>query len=300
MVRQIRAFLGWLWELLPCKRIFLGPIRALGILPESVFRHLHFRGVFTFHVAGKPIRFRSYGNIIENSVYWSGPFGVWEGESLRLWASLAARSEVILDVGANSGLFALVAQAVNPSAYVAAFEPVPRVFDRLVENAGLNGNRVHCVRVAVSDRTGSVRMYDPGGEHPLSASLDPTAFGKGVGENWREVVVESLRLDDFLADAGLVPSLLKVDAEGHELGVLRGLGEMLGRHRPTILVEALTEGHVRDLLALVRDWEYAQFQVDEGRGALPPQRQECRGAACNLLLLRPGLAQELGLPISTP
>ena len=299
MIRRVGSMARWLiggaWDVLPFKRAFLEPLRRLGFLPESVYRHLHFRGVFSTEVRGTTVKLRSHGNLIENDIFWSGFFDGWEAESLRLWAALAEQADVILDVGANSGIYAMVAQAANAPATVFAFEPVERVYLQLLENAELNGGRVRCVNAAVSDRSGSVTMFEPNVEHPYAASLDPTVFGRDVGKDWAQVEVEGIRLDDFLSDAQLSPDLIKVDTEGHEPEVLRGLGSMLAANRPTLLLEVLTDRHSREIEELVRGLAYRSYQVDEEVGPTPLTEGASPCVGRNVLLCSPQVAEGLGL-----
>lgn len=280
---------------LPGRRLLLEALRRLGIVPEPVYRHLHFRGVFVTEVLGREIRLRSHGDQIENEVFWSGVFGRWEGVSLRLWAELAKEAEVILDVGANTGLYALVAQAANPSATVVAFEPVPRVFRMLAENVRLNRDTVRCVPAAVSDEIGRTTIYAPRGENPKASSLDPSVFGEGVGRSWEPLEVETVRLDVFLADEGLAPDLIKVDVEGHEPAVLRGLGEILALHRPSLLVEVLDEARAASVRESLEGLGYRAYEIDETEGPepLPAGRAPTRGR--NVLFCSPDTASNLGL-----
>ena len=292
---MVQRLIGGAWDILPFKRPFLEPLRRLGFLPQNVYRHLHFRGVFSTEVGGTTVTLRNHDDRIENDIFWSGFFDSWEGESLRLWAALAEQSEVILDVGANSGIYAMVAQAVNASATVVAFEPVERVYLQLLEHAELNGGKVRCVNAAVSDCSGGVTMFEPDVEHPYWASLDPTVFGPDVGKDWVQVEVKGIRLDDFLSDAQLSPDLIKVDTEGHEPEVLRGLGSMLAANRPMLLLEVLTDRHAREIEELVRGLEYRSYQVDEEVGPTPLREGASPGVGQNVLLCSPHIGYGLGL-----
>ena len=53
---------------------------------------------------------------IENEIYWNGIKDGWEKISLELWQHLAKNAQVILDIGANSGIAAFIAQSVNSEA----------------------------------------------------------------------------------------------------------------------------------------------------------------------------------------
>lgn len=295
-VRRVgRRVIGAAWDLLPFKRPFLEPLRRLGFLPQSVYQHLHFTGVFSTEVGGTKINLRAHGNVIENDIFWSGLFDGWEAESLKLWATLAEQSEVILDIGANSGVYAMVAQAVNTSATVVAFEPVERVYLQLLENAGLNGSKVRCVEAAVSDVSGSVTLFEPDVEHPYAATLDPTVFGIHAGKDWVPVQVDGIRLDDFLQDAQLSPDLIKIDTEGHEPEVLRGLGSILATNRPALLLEVLTDRHAREIEGLVRGLGYLSYEVDEEAGAMPLTKGTHPSRGRNVLLCSAKVAEGLGL-----
>jgi ribosomal protein L11 methylase PrmA len=52
--------------------------------------------------------------LVENDLFWAGYAGNWERVSLALWRDLARDARCVLDVGANSGVFALAAAAVSP------------------------------------------------------------------------------------------------------------------------------------------------------------------------------------------
>src|SRR5690606_2225067 len=110
-------------------------------LPESVYRHLHFEGPFTVRIdAEHEFRIISHGSVIENELFWAGYGQSWEGGSLKVWAALCRqRRGPILDIGANTGVYALAAKALAPKARVIAVEPVARVAAKLRANIALNG-----------------------------------------------------------------------------------------------------------------------------------------------------------------
>jgi len=145
------------------------------------------------------------------------------------------------DVGAHVGFFTVLgARLVGDGGHVHAFEPVEENRRRLaaaVERNGCGNVTIH--GVALSSTAGEAVLHS----HESSAMW--SLAGDGVeGVTVHCETVDSLRLP--------APDLIKIDAEGVELEVLRGGGELLSGVRPALLVEFTTEALVeeaRELLA---------------------------------------------------
>ncbi len=150
-----------IWLQLPGKRTAFKLLRSLVRLPELVWRHLYFSGPFDVHIdSNASFRILHHGHLVENEIFWSGLFGAWEGQSLKAWCDLASRSHGIIDLGANSGVYALAAEAVNPGARVYAIEPFPPAVEILARNLELNESTVQVHRVAISDHVGQERLTE--------------------------------------------------------------------------------------------------------------------------------------------
>jgi hypothetical protein len=160
------------YRALPFKLQAFSFIRGRFVLPRSIYQHLHFVGPFTVDLGAKrSFRIHSAGTVLENDLFWSGYGGDFERISVQVWAELCRdRSGLILDVGANTGVYALAAAALAPDAEVVAFEPVARMADRLAHNISLNGFPVSIERAAVTDHSGTVTIYDNMESHNYSAS----------------------------------------------------------------------------------------------------------------------------------
>ena len=135
------------------------------------------------------------------------------------------------DVGAHAGFFTLLAaRIVGPTGNIEAFEPMPANRRRLAAAVDLNGAtnvRVH--DYAVSDRGGDATLYGS------SASVTWSLVAESGGSDAVSVATRTL---DSLAQSLPPPDVLKVDAEGSELAVLRGGVGLLQERRPAILLEA--------------------------------------------------------------
>ena len=130
---------------------------------------------------------------------------------------------VFLDIGANQGLYSLLA-AGNPCCVSAwAFEPVQATYDLLTANIRLNGHegRITPIRAAISDIDGERHIHINRG-HTGVASLEHS-----VGDDASETIrcMSAGAVDVTLTvDAGL-PILVKIDTEGHEPTVIATLRE---------------------------------------------------------------------------
>jgi FkbM family methyltransferase len=148
--------------------------------------------------------------------------------------------DICVDVGANIGYFtAIMARLAGASGKVFSFEPVPENFSVLKLNAELasaRGAQVTPIHAAVSERHGTLRIVrrEYSTYHQVGPNLDAASND----------AVRCLCLDE--EPPGLAAerhiSFLKIDVEGHELPVLRGLRQSLESGRVRRLIVEVTPG----------------------------------------------------------
>ncbi len=154
---------------------------------------------------------------------------------------LARRARSFIDVGANIGYYTVTMALLGLN--VLAVEPLPSTARVLEDNVRMNGlKRVKIIRAAAWDREGE-----------LTISVRDGLYGEAAvaGENNREVggrKIRAVRLDDISTDLES-PILIKVDAEGSEVHVIKGGKETLER-TVALVVEILDENikTIKDLL----------------------------------------------------
>jgi FkbM family methyltransferase len=265
-VPTIRRLIKQVYARVPLKRPVLEVVRRTVRLPRSLTGHLSFRGTFTVEIDRlHSFNLEHWGYLVENDLFWNGFGKGYEATSLQIWRGLAPHAQVILDVGANTGVYTLVACCVNPAATVVALEPVDRVFRRLQRNIELNGYRVTLEKLAASDTNGSAKIYDLPSDHEYTASLD-RVMSEGCS-GVIEYEVPTKRLDDVLFCAGLrTVDLVKIDVEQFEPQVLLGMYAFLSQCRPTLLIEILNDRIAREVSEITRDLGYSIFQIVEHRG----------------------------------
>jgi FkbM family methyltransferase len=153
----------------------------------------------------------------------------WNREEYDALRAHAQPGAVALDVGANVGAYSLLLGLwVGPAGKVFAFEPAQDAFDGLVGHVAINqlAARVFPQRMAVSDRDGSVVFTTSG--HDGGNRIVAGAAATGT------VSVPGTSLDAFCRARQIVPSIIKIDAEGAELAVLRGAREIVRAAGPSL------------------------------------------------------------------
>jgi FkbM family methyltransferase len=146
-------------------------------------------------------------------------FGSYESQKQRLVAEALRPGQVVYDVGANVGLYSLLASAaVGPEGHVFAFEPVTENVHYLERHLALNRiSNCSIVRAAVcaQDGTGKFDFSDDRSRGRLSAHGSES--------------VPTIRLDSFLAAdrERRRPNFVKIDVEGGEAQVLEGAVSLL-------------------------------------------------------------------------
>jgi FkbM family methyltransferase len=161
-----------------------------------------------------------------------------------------------VDVGANVGLVTLL--VADKIEHAILFEPNPSAFERAQENLRLNGLSFEAVPVALSDRVGTVEFENSG-----ASSCNRTV--EGFATSAATITVPRTTFDDFLRDRStplLRVNAVKIDVEGHENSVLRGMREFLKRDRPKLVMfEYLARTDIRQTLAIFREVGYSVFEL---------------------------------------
>lgn len=156
--------------------------------------------------------------------------GLYEFEEMAFVLHFLGLPDSFVDIGANIGSFSILAASVG--ADVLAIEPVPQTFDSLSQNIAHNAGcigTIEALNVGLSDKAGELLFTtDLGAMNHIVAITDASATDADA------VALPVRRLDDVVA--GRRPSLMKIDAEGHELEILRGSPDVLQMPELTALI----------------------------------------------------------------
>lgn len=162
----------------------------------------------------------------------------------------ASPGPVIYDVGANIGLYSVIF-ARDPARVVVSFEPSELVLPQLRANIHLNrlGN-VHVEPIALSESPGQV---------PFTIDSVTTCTSHVSTHGEPGITVACADLDSLVrANRWPAPDLIKLDVEGHDEPILRGMTQLLAGPRPYICLEGglRSASGVIPSLRLLRDAGY--------------------------------------------
>ncbi len=199
--------------------------------------------IVTQHVRGREMRIDLYDRGISRHLFIRG---IHEREATDAYRSMLAevRDETnktvrVLDVGGNIGYYILeIADVLGDQAKIITFEPDPKNRNLLEENISINGytDIVDISPKAVDEISGEKTFCRS--THSNWNRLERDNPTGNVDEVVEQFLVETTSLDEFLADTGISPksiNAVRMDLEGHELNVIRGMSDILSADGPLVL-----------------------------------------------------------------
>ena len=290
-MKIIKKLFKNVYNSIPLKKNFFSLVRIFFTPSERIYKHLHFKGIIKVQVdESHSFKIKHYGYEIENSIFWMGLTNGWEKVSLSIWIELVRDSNVIIDSGANTGVYSLIAKSLNPQAQVFALEPERRVLEKLKLNNQLNGYDIICIARAASNKDGTATIYDTTAEHTYSVTVDKNLNASNVPVI--PTIIETVRLDTMIEQLEIPKiDLIKIDVETHEAEVLEGLGKYLEKYKPTLLVEILNDSVGQKVEALVNGKGYIYFNLDERLGTIKQVDHISKSDYYNYLICNEELAK---------
>ncbi len=191
--------------------------------------------------------------------------------------------DTVVDVGANIGLMTLfMANAVGETGQVFAFEPAPDNVVLLQKNVEANGYKnITIVPAAVSDHSGKLKLFlsdfNPG-DHRIYNPEEKTkdwaknnaVYDKLVSGKRKVIDVPVISLDEFFKDHQKPISFVKMDVQGAEGGVLKGMIGILEKNKNIkIMTEFWPAGlkmfgvSSEEFLTMLEDLGFSFFEIDK-------------------------------------
>lgn len=250
----------------------------LSIIPKSILIFLFpkkfgnelpmFVETFDTYANKKLKLFLREDSFIEKVIYNNGLYGNWEKESLKLWAALSKNATTIIDVGANTGIYSLVAQNNNAKAQIIAIEPIDINLNILSKNIKKNKFKIKTEKIALSDKEGTAKMYMLKDQLNYMTSIndDRYALHPEIKGDTEVVEIEvDIKPFNFIYEKYKLNTidLIKIDVEGHEISVLNSMLPYLKEHKPSILIEIIGDENAKIMDEMFKTIGYEYVSIDE-------------------------------------
>jgi FkbM family methyltransferase len=181
--------------------------------------------------------------------------GLYDYDDMNFLLRYLRPEDSFIDIGANIGIYTLLAASRISSGSIYCFEALPKNYDRLKENLKLNHfEQVKPFAIAISDHSGSVALnLAEGDSMPFITSLATD----------RTITVPTDTLDHLLHDQPQSSLTLgKMDIEGAELLALKGSTSLLQQHLPPVWILEINDAvnnfgyQKQDLVNFLKGYSY--------------------------------------------
>ncbi len=208
------------------------------------------------------------GNEVFRSIFVRG---IYDPNLVTVINTLLPSDGVFIDIGANMGYCSLLmSKTVGEDGKVFAIEPSERDFLRLVDNVSLNKlNNVNVYRLAISDKSGNVKISIAPEERSSLNTLGSAFSNKGIEELRTEEVIATT-LDTFTEQEEIDRiDVIKMDIEGSEFKALKGARESIEKYRPILIVGVnknslgASGSSIEDVISALKELRYKVYYPSE-------------------------------------
>lgn len=205
-------------------------------------------------------------DMVARYLFWFGAFG-YERSSAALFTSLAKKASWVIDLGAYSGYYSILATCLAGNANVIAIEANPYNYHRLSENLAINGSKAISRNLAIipdGETRGSVKMM-------YNADLDVLDTGAFASHESAELIPQKKTKTSWFTVPALSFSslakelnvgskeqgsdddfiLIKLDIEGLEAAVFSDILNCLSGSEIVVMVEILTQATAEKIMNIM-------------------------------------------------
>ena len=192
-------------------------------------------------------------------------FGSFEPQTQIIIKHFVSPGDVVFDIGANVGYFTLsCSKLVGEKGKIYSFEAIPKTAEILEKNCLLNSlKNITLYKKAVSDKKEKLTFLIP--DHGKNHTMASMVWHK-EDCSVKKVSVDSIVIDYNSDLSKLSPSFIKIDVEGAEAFVLKGMKSMLQNNSPIIFIECSEAGR-KESWSLLKSFGYTCY-----KGSIPLQK----------------------------
>jgi FkbM family methyltransferase len=268
------------------------------IIYRSLYQRFKPSGIVMVDVQGIRMYVDSQDTEVATSlIRW----GLYAKSETVLFNELIKRRMVVIDIGANIGYFTLLAaRLVGEEGKVFAFEPEPYNYSLLCKNVRANGcNNVIAIQKAVFTKSGKMRLFlekrNLGG-HSLSKASILNKAGS--------ITVEVTSLDEFFQNRGFKIDVVKMDAEGSEMGILQGMTNLINENDNLKIITEFSPALLRgsgfspmDFLNKLTECGFTLYEIGQRGEPINVNQPSaiCSDGAKDLLCIKPKRSSSMSI-----
>jgi FkbM family methyltransferase len=157
---------------------------------------------------------------------------IYEPDISKILISRIKDASIFIDVGANIGYYSVLSSVINPNSNIYSFEPVKETYQRLAENIELNKLKnitAYNIALGANKKTTTINLKNDLGHNSIVIDQSRENTGK----------VELINIDslDNLIEFNNQKVFIKIDAEGYEIEVLKGMKNVLENNNCELIME---------------------------------------------------------------
>lgn len=224
--------IGFVYTFLPKNMIlFLGKSKFLKSLRNFILRPNNKEVIIDELVTWEKGKFYFFAPIkVATKAKNKGIENLLLKNTLQLFQNYNLTNPTILDVGSNYGFISLALQSnLTSQTSIFSFEPHPEIvkaYTRSILKNDIKNIIIENVAVGNDNKQIEINLFGQ-----TSNILDTG------NEVVKKVLINQIKLDDYLLDRNIVPNFIKIDVDGYELNVLKGLQDTINKYKPIIVVE---------------------------------------------------------------
>ncbi len=227
----------------------------------KIIQRIPVSGSFECHAKDLSFTYRAdKRDLVGRDIFWKG-LPNFEPGTLEVLRRYIDPETLFIDVGANTGIYSLIAQALTVKNLI-AFEPVPNIYRCLEQNLINTGKQnFRALNAVASSMNGTVDFHVPfGSVFATSGSMNSTGFRGMPGTM---INVQSFTVDSIVSNANDYKNIIvKIDAEGFEPDVLRGMTDLLKRKSTVVIFECHADGPKEELQAIFAKFDYEVGHIE--------------------------------------
>jgi FkbM family methyltransferase len=180
--------------------------------------------------------------------------------------TIAKKSKVIFDIGANIGFYSILMSKISPESLIYAFEPIKDVFNDCLNNIAINGlTNIFAHEICISNLSGEITMFCDKEFTQKTSICNITNSNQA-----KEIKVKTTTLDSFCDQQNIKSvDFIKCDVEGAEKLVMDGGLKVIENSKPIILFELLRKWSAKfgycpnDVLFKLQEIGYECYEMRE-------------------------------------